>query len=231
MSVIWSLLAGFLYLELVIIAILLLPILKPKMWRSFFRSRFMGAIANQSNIILYIFIAILAIFFCDSIREFNKYSHRTNNPENVFTDSNKFREDQNKLFRAQRNFYITGFALFSLFIIKRLTSLISQLAVMKCEVEATVRQAQNISKQHMKSLEVADQGGDTPAPSAPVEEESEERKSKLTLENERLKKDLSALKKQTESTNREYDRLTEEFAKLQNKYDQLASKEELGRDR
>lgn len=46
-----------------------------------------------------------------------------------------------KLFRAQRNFYISGFALFLSLVIRRLCSLISSLAHMEAQSEAAMKQA------------------------------------------------------------------------------------------
>lgn len=46
-----------------------------------------------------------------------------------------------RLFRAQRNFYISGFALFLSLVIRRLCSLISSLASMQATSEAALKQA------------------------------------------------------------------------------------------
>lgn len=48
-----------------------------------------------------------------------------------------------RLFRAQRNFYISGFALFLSLVIRRLVILISDQANLQAQSEASMRQAQS----------------------------------------------------------------------------------------
>lgn len=48
-----------------------------------------------------------------------------------------------RLFRAQRNFYISGFALFLALVIRRLVILISAQANLQAQSEASMRQAQS----------------------------------------------------------------------------------------
>ena len=50
-----------------------------------------------------------------------------------------------RLFRAQRNFYISGFALFLSLVIRRLVTLISSQAALLAQSEAALRQAQSAS--------------------------------------------------------------------------------------
>merc|ERR1712243_236222 len=51
-----------------------------------------------------------------------------------------------RLFRAQRNFYIAGFALFLCLVIKRLVGLISANAGLQAEKEAAMKQAESASR-------------------------------------------------------------------------------------
>lgn len=48
-----------------------------------------------------------------------------------------------RLFRAQRNFYISGFSLFLSLVIRRLVILISDQANLQAQSEASMRQAQS----------------------------------------------------------------------------------------
>lgn len=50
-----------------------------------------------------------------------------------------------RLFRAQRNFYISGFAIFLSLVIRRLVILISNQATLLAQCEASMRQAQSAS--------------------------------------------------------------------------------------
>lgn len=234
MSLQWTLVATFLYAEIAIIFIFLLSIIKPRIWRNFFQSRFVQSLAAQSNLYLYSFIAILFLFFVESIREFHKYSGKVREDDGRYYGSAAFHEDQMRLFRGQRNFYISGFSLFCLFIIKRLANLISQQALYQAEAEASRRQAENMSK-HVENITNAAASGSKDSSQKKESSKSnnqdsenlllemKEKMSKLVEENESLEKKLLAIKKQAESTNKEYDRLTGEYAELQNKYDKISS--------
>lgn len=61
-----------------------------------------------------------------------------------------------RLFRAQRNFYISGFALFLSLVIKRLVTLISSLATMQAQSEAALKQATSAT---LTARDLISQGG------------------------------------------------------------------------
>lgn len=120
-----------------------------------------------------------------------------------------------RLFRAQRNFYISGFAIFLTLVIRRLVTLISEQAVMLANSEASMKQAQSATATARTLLA---QQGDSKKEANNEELEALKKKCKdLETELTKEKKDKEALKSQAQSLNREYDRLTEEFSKLQNK--------------
>lgn len=126
-----------------------------------------------------------------------------------------------RLFRAQRNFYISGFAIFLSLVIRRLVILINQQASLIANSEASMRQAQSATATARKFM--SEQDGNTKKTDAVTKDVDEEKAKlqdevkKLQSELTREKKDKEALKSQAESLNREYDRLTEEYSKLQNK--------------
>lgn len=131
-----------------------------------------------------------------------------------------------RLFRSQRNFYISGFAIFLVLVIRRLVSLISAQAQLLAQSEAAMKQAKGasdaarnlMSQQDKGQADKKDQsksnvgGGDDSAVKA-----LKETIAKLEKELNRERKDKEALKSQAESTNREFDRLTEEYSKLERK--------------
>jgi B-cell receptor-associated protein 31 len=124
-----------------------------------------------------------------------------------------------RLFRAQRNFYISGFSIFLTLVIRRLVTLISTQATLIAQSEASMKQAQSATATARTLLSQKD---DSPAGQKKPEDAGEldvlKKKCKdLEAELTREKKDKEALKSQAESLNREYDRLTEEYSKLQNK--------------
>jgi B-cell receptor-associated protein 31 len=155
-------------------------------------------------------LGVLVIFLLEAIREMRKYSSVEEE-----TTLNLGMQHSMRLFRAQRNFYISGFAIFLALVIRRLIILISEQAQLIANSEASMKQAQSAT-QAARNL-MTDKKPE-------VEEKTDEEKAKLLekvkeLEAELRKeqKDKEALKSQAESLNREYDRLTEEFSKLQNK--------------
>lgn len=117
-----------------------------------------------------------------------------------------------RLFRAQRNFYISGFAIFLTLVIRRLVTLISDQASLLANSEASMKQAQSATATARTLLSQKDDTKTNEEVEA-LKEKCKELEKELTRE----KKDKEALKSQAESLNREYDRLTDEFSKLQNK--------------
>ncbi|XP_014298269.1 B-cell receptor-associated protein 31 [Microplitis demolitor] len=220
MSLQWTLIASFLYAEIFIVLLLVLPVASPKRWQSLFKSRFLQSLSNQASFYFFMLLAILVLFLLDAIREMNKYS-KLEHTEHGHLDAEM--QGSMRLFRAQRNFYISGFALFLSLVIRRLVILISTQATLLAQSEAALRQAQSATTT-AKSL--LSQKGET------AQNDSNEAHDKLVtdlksqvselsqknteLENElkREKKDKDALKSQAESLAKEYDRLTGEHAKL-----------------
>lgn len=135
-----------------------------------------------------------------------------------------FRLGNMRLFRAQRNFYISGFALFLSLVIRRLVILISAQATLLAQSEAALRQAQSAtttarSLLSQKTVGESAQNDSNEAHDKAVSElknqikevqaKHQELENQLTKE----KKDKEALKSQAESLVKEYDRLNNEHAK------------------
>lgn len=74
MSLQWTLIAGFLYVEVAIVLLLVLPIASPTRWQKFFKSRFLQAISSQASIYFVVLLGVLVLFLMDAIREMRKYS-------------------------------------------------------------------------------------------------------------------------------------------------------------
>lgn len=148
----------------------------------------------------------------DAIREMSKYSSLVSEKDHQHLDAEM--QTNMRLFRAQRNFYISGFALFLLIVIRRLIESTSQLATLLAQSEANLRQAKNASQAARSFMEKQGAGDEQ------VKKEHEELKSKVDLLEKELvreKKDKEALKSQAESLHKEYDRLAEEHSKLEKK--------------
>ncbi|XP_067683170.1 B-cell receptor-associated protein 31-like [Haliotis asinina] len=235
MSLQWTFIAACLYIEIAVICLLLFPFIQPSRWQKIFRSRFLNSIAAYGNIYFNVFIGILVLLFLDSVREVRKYAgpieevDLKHNPEAQMMA-------QMKLFRAQRNFYIAGFALFLFFIIRRLVVLISTAARLSAESEASRKQAEGASEAARRLMEDKenkvnktkeeegagdDVGAAKEAAKKRDEVEQELRKTKDDLHKAQL--NLESMKKQAEATNTEYDRLLKEHSKLQEKFEAIES--------
>jgi len=136
-----------------------------------------------------------------------------------------------KLFRAQRNFYIAGFALFLCLVIRRLVLLIQTQAGLLAERDAAIKQAKGASDaaQSMLKSSSSTTSGD---------EINEELVKKLRKEMTETKEDLKkmakseeSLKKQAENLTKEYDRLMKEHETVQRKYDALMSASDTRKDK
>lgn len=217
MSLVWSLIASFLYVEILIVLLLVLPVASPQRWQRFFKSRFLAMLSRQAQTYFYLLLFILVLFLLEAIREMRKYSHTDHAAEQHL---NVGMQNSLRLFRAQRNFYISGFAIFLSLVIRRLISLITTQAQLLAQSEASLKQAQSATAAARSLLTQKADEGDKPKPSAPSTDDinvDELNKRIAELENEltRERKDKEAMKSQSESLNREYDRLTEEYSKLQ----------------
>ncbi|KAI1278688.1 B-cell receptor-associated protein 31 [Halotydeus destructor] len=230
MSLQWALVAGFLYVEIAFIVLLLLPIISPKTWQRFFKSKFLQSLEGQANLYFTGFLIILILMFVDSIREMRKHSSgREHEIEHGHLDSEL--QHSMKLFRAQRNFYIAGFALFLCLVVRRLVILISTQAQLMAQSEAAFRQAKSASdaaERLMKGDSTSTEKEVKPAPKPSKDElaairEKHEQEVK-TLKNElsesreeliKLRLNCDTVKKQAASVSTEYDRLMKEHEKLQ----------------
>jgi len=74
MSLQWTLIASFLYIEVAIVLFLVLPVASPTRWQKLFKSRFLQSISNQASIYFVVLLGILILFLMDAIREMRKYS-------------------------------------------------------------------------------------------------------------------------------------------------------------
>lgn len=75
MSLVWTIIATFLYVEIAIVLLLVLPIASPMRWQRFFKSQFLAMIHRQAHIYFVLLLGILVLFLLEAIREMRKYSH------------------------------------------------------------------------------------------------------------------------------------------------------------
>lgn len=216
MSLQWTLIAGFLYLEIIVVLLLVLPIASPVKWRRFFNSRFVQTFSNQASWYFAFILFVLVLFLLDAMREMRKYSS-SEQTEHAHLDAEM--QVNMRLFRAQRNFYISGFALFLTLVIRRLISLIMTQATLLAQSEAAMAQAKSATTA-ARDLMTQKNSGEVAQNSTNEAHDKEinnlkEELVQLKKDLQHEKKDKEAMKSQSESLKTEYDRLLEEHHGLQ----------------
>merc|ERR1712038_452205 len=146
MSLQWQLIAGVLYVEIAITAILLLPFITPQTWRKIFKSKLSNVLERHLRGKFYILVGILVISFLDAIRQANNHRNDAHGSNHELDHLDVKLQSQMILFRAQRNEYICGFALFLCLVIKRMINLLSANASLEIEKETVILQAKSSSE-------------------------------------------------------------------------------------
>ncbi|XP_068132386.1 B-cell receptor-associated protein 29 [Hyperolius riggenbachi] len=228
----WTAVASFLYGEIAVLLILCIPFVSPLRWRKIFRFQLWSRISPYWNKAFLSIIVVLVVLFLDAVREVRKYSSTQSIDKTAKLHSTSFDHLNMKLFRSQRNLYISGFSLFLWLVLRRAISLIDQLASVMADNEALQAQVEKVnegSKKHMeendhlkKVLNSSKASGNEQA----IKAENIKLKREIEVANEELKRLSAALSKsqaevvaqnkQTEGLTREYDRLLKEHEQLQN---------------
>lgn len=161
MSIQWTFIAGYLYFEIAVVILMLLPIFSPRRWHQFFKSRLFYMFQQHAAMYFYVLLGVLGLFLFDAIREMRKYSHGTDAAHVNLASEMK---GSVKLFRAQRNFYITSFSIFLAFVIRRLVTMLiiqDELSIKAekiiKEAEATVKLAKTtVAESQLQAAEALD---------------------------------------------------------------------------
>ncbi|XP_075994979.1 B-cell receptor-associated protein 29 [Genypterus blacodes] len=229
MTLQWTAVALFLYVEIGILLILCLPFISARRWQSVFRLRIWSSVSSFGNRAFLTMIIILLVLFLDAVREVRKYSTPGPGREAKQQQPNMHDHMHMKLFRAQRNLYISGFSVFLWLVMKRVFTLINQLATASSTCVTLQEQADGANqaaRKYMEDNELLKQtlmeGKDAGAASEDAEllrKEVERLKEQLKTSAEALEEsecEADMMKKQTESLSREYERLIQEHQELQN---------------
>ncbi|KAM8853370.1 B-cell receptor-associated protein 29-like [Synchiropus picturatus] len=167
----------------------------------------------------------------DAVREVRKYSSRDVS-SNAKLMPNMHDHMHMKLFRAQRNLYISGFAVFLWLVMKRVVTLINQLATATTATAALQDQADQANLAAKKYLEdnallkktlMAGKGDQATAEGMELlRKELERLQEEHRRSGDALKTSQSeaeVMKKQMDGLSQEYDRLLKEHQALQNLQD------------
>merc|ERR1712142_996110 len=135
--------------------------------------------------------------------------------------------------RSQRNLYVSGFALFLVFVIRRLVVLLASQATLKAESDAAMRQAKSAGEAAQRLL---DEGGDKKDDNKDGKDECQKLRSRLqdvTEETKEAKNKIRALeneinevKSKAEVTSEEYNQLLLEHTKLDKRSSILGKKDD-----
>ncbi|CAM4624646.1 unnamed protein product [Lepidochelys kempii] len=235
MSLQWTAVATFLYAEVFAVLLLCVPFISAPRWQKIFRSRLVRLVVTYGNTFFVVLIVILILLLLDAVREIQKYDDVTEKV-NLQNNPGTMEHFHMKLFRAQRNLYLAGFALLLSFLLRRLVTLISQQATLLDALSQSKKQAESASDAAKRYMEDNDQlkkelkqagvdVGERPAegPGAAgqnevLKEELKQLKEELALSKravEKAESEALAMRKQAEGLTKEYDRLLEEHGKLQ----------------
>ncbi|KAG6936063.1 B-cell receptor associated protein 29, partial [Chelydra serpentina] len=236
----WTAVAAFLYSEIGVILLLCVPFISPLRWQKIFMIPLWNKIANYWNKAFLTIIVLLIVLFLDAIREVKKYSTAQGTDKAPNINPSAYDHIQMKLFRSQRNLYISGFSLFLWLVLRRTVTLITQLAkemgiqvAMEIQVANTNEAARKYMEENEKLQQALNEKG-----KCENEQALEEDNKKLRQETEKLKAELkktsnalskatnevTAVKKQSEGLKREYDRLMKEHERLQDLLDEEEDK-------
>nr|XP_044991858.1 B-cell receptor-associated protein 29 [Jaculus jaculus]XP_044991859.1 B-cell receptor-associated protein 29 [Jaculus jaculus] len=231
MTIQWVAVASFLYAEIGLILIFCLPFIPPQRWQRIFSINVWGKIASFWNKAFLTIIVILIVLFLDAVREVRKYSSTHVIEKSSSGRSSAYEHTQMKLFRSQRNLYISGFSLFFWLVLRRLVTLITQLAkelsnkgMLKAQAENTNKAAKKFMEENEKLKWVLKSHNKEDEQTLETEnkkliEDQEKLRTELKKTSDallRAQNDVTTMKMQSERLSKEYDRLLKEHSELQN---------------
>lgn len=222
MSIQWVLVSGFLYSEIALALLLSIPWISCKRWHRIFSSSVIGVITSYVNWIFICFLSGLVVLFADSLREMYVYAGQDKKVDLTSAASPSAQEHiLMKLFRAQRNFYITGISLFLLIVLRTMLIRVSRVARLEANYEAMQKQAVsagNMNKtllEENSALKKMTEGKEDLLEEVKKIEELKDQVKAAEKKATQSKADADAMKKQSENLTMEYDRLLTEHQKLQ----------------
>ncbi|XP_053365012.1 B-cell receptor-associated protein 29 [Clarias gariepinus] len=227
MTLQWTAVASFLYVEIGVLLLLCLPFISARRWQMIFNLNIWNRVASIWKKVFLAIIIILIVLFLDAVREVRKYSSTPISKESKMY-TNVFDHVHMKLFRSQRNLYISGFALLLWLVMQRVIMLINQLAeasntnsALNLQIEVS-NQAANKYMEQVEELKQAlkDHAGDETRvkENKRLRSEVSDLTQELKTSAEALnisKSEAEALKKQSEALAKDYDLLLQNQMKLQ----------------
>ncbi|XP_034391495.1 B-cell receptor-associated protein 29-like [Cyclopterus lumpus] len=226
MTLQWTAVAFFLYAEIAVNLILCIPFISARRWCSVFSWRIWNWLSPYWNKGFFTMIMVLIVLFLDAVREVQKYS----GPEPMHdakVNPNLYDNVHMKLFRAQRNLYISGFSLFLCLIMRRIVTLLNQVAVTvenSAGLQAQMDSAVKAAKRHqddnvMLTQALLDEEKAMSVKNQQLKLEAEKLADQVKVAGEAVRKshaEAEAMRRQAKGLAQEYDRLLTEHHQLQN---------------
>ncbi|KAL7976266.1 hypothetical protein Chor_002485 [Crotalus horridus] len=233
----WSAVAVFLYGEIALLLLLCLPLVSPVRWNKFFMISVWNKIASYWNKAFLTIIVILIVLFLDAVREVRKYSAVHLSEDTSHSSPTAFDHLHMKLFRSQRNLYISGFSLFLWLVLRRLVSLITLLAnEMETEniLKTEVANSNEVARKYLEENEKLQLFCLAAEKFRSWLQSYREKTAKPTVQNYwghialfKTRNEIMAVRKQSEDLKKEYDLLVKEHEKLQQQTAGTSSKKDL----
>ncbi|XP_034001820.1 B-cell receptor-associated protein 29-like isoform X1 [Trematomus bernacchii] len=226
MTLQWTAVAFFLYAEIALNLILCIPFISARRWRSVFSWRIWNWLTPYWNKCFFTMIMVLIVLFLDAVREVQKYSG-AEPMHDVKINPNLFDNVHMKLFRAQRNLYISGFSLFLWLIMRRTVTLLNQVAVtvdnsagLQAQMDSAVKAAKQHQDDNLKLKQaLLNEEKAMSAKNQVLKLDSEKLADQVKTSEQAVRKsyaEVEAMKRQAKGLAQEYDRLLTEHNQLQN---------------
>jgi B-cell receptor-associated protein 31 len=216
MSFQWTVVAAFVYAEMILIILFMLPWIRPTTWSKIFRSRIVRILSRYKHILGYTVGGVLILLFLDSIRETQKYSSiDLSIPVTTQLPSQADSLIHLRLFRAQRNLYLSGFAIYLSLVIRRMIQLISKEAQLMAAADAAMSQATSASAVAEKVMKDAGAIKVAPGDENKIEDKLAHEVGELQKRLKAVEGDRDAMREQATGLKREYDRLMKDFEQMQ----------------
>ncbi|XP_061630266.1 B-cell receptor-associated protein 29 isoform X2 [Phyllopteryx taeniolatus] len=226
MTLQWTAVAFFLYAEIAVNLILCVPFISAQRWRLVFNWRIWKWLSPYWNKCFFTMIMVLMVLFFDAAREVHKYSSPEPMQE-AKVNSNLFDHLHMRLFRAQRNLYISGFSFFLWLVMQRVIILLNQVAVSvenNAGLQAQMENTAKAAKQHQEHNRVLkqtlyDEEKVISEKNQQLKLEVESLSSQLKMAEEAVHKshtEVEAMNRQAKGLAKEYERLLSDHHQLQN---------------
>lgn len=121
---------------------MLLPIIEPNCWSRLFKSQLVKRLQQNTMRFFYLLLGVLTICLASAYLDTQRFSQMEEKNAQMKFDIVR----ENHFLKAQRNLYISGFAIFLIMVLKRIIALISIVNQLLAQSDAAIKQAQSASK-------------------------------------------------------------------------------------